>query len=142
MEGNFMSSRLQAVQVSWVPVLAAMLLLAPSIASISAEDRIRLSADILTTARGGDPTVVLLVSSCDALQTNFPCALIGVGGNCTTCGFTSYTDLITGSSGGFTTGSGSQSCGANWAGTCNASNVCVTSTPVGWCQNPANIVTQ
>jgi hypothetical protein len=141
MENNLMIGRSLPVQTSWLSVLGAMLLLAPPIVSSFAESRVRLDADVLARSRGGDPLQVLSSSSCDALNTNFPCVNLAPGANCATCGIVNFTALTGGSNGGYFS-SGQASCGANWSGTCSTTNVCVKSTPIGWCAPPPGVITQ
>ena len=137
-----MRSRFVCTRSTRITVFGAMLALGAMIGVIHAQDRPRLGADELDQSRGTNPNNVLTQTSCNVLNGNAPCAVIGV--SCVLCVTDRYTDVTAGTHGGYTTGTGTSSCGNNLAGTCVGFGFsgCATTTPVGVCASPPNVVIQ
>ena len=131
-----MVHRILSVQVAWLYAVGSALVLAAAFILSGGDGRARLGADVLIRARGGILTNVLTQSSCTNANGFLPCWAIGSGGFCVYCSVNTYTDVTSGSNGGYWSGGPSVSCGSTIAGVCNAALTCVPGNPTGIC-NPS-----
>ncbi len=115
-------------------LLAVALFTASSFASVTAEHRVGLDADVLARSRGGNQGNALTQTPCNGFNGNAPCLV--VNNACVTCTVTTYTD-VTGAGASYFK-RGAQSCGNNWSGPCDANFNCDTTggNKVGVCNLP------
>jgi len=114
-----MVSRAFSVEAALLPALGASLLLASTLVAIAGEGRKGLGKDVLASSRGGSPNLVASSSPCD-LPNNLPCPTMD--GTCTTCDFTHFIQMVSGSNGWLNQNQWSPgACGANLSGTCSGS---------------------
>jgi hypothetical protein len=143
-----MFSRTVSVRAAGLPALGAALLLASTVIALSAENRVRLGADVLAQSRGNNQGSTLIHPSCSDYNGNIPCYALGAGKACALCNVNTYTDFGGAEFGGYKHGTATQNCGTNISGICVLNNanqlVCDTSNgnPIQTCNTPPNVTTQ
>jgi hypothetical protein len=132
-----MFKRCLPVRAAGLAALGAVILLAASVVGASAGDRVRLETDVLTRSRGGNSYLSPYDASCNLLMDNSPCS--HAGDPCVSCDVSTYDGLGLGVPGGSKQDAGVQSCGNDWAGTCDSSQNCSQDRQVGLCTSPSNV---
>jgi hypothetical protein len=127
----------------WSAAVGLAMLVGSTLASITADRRAPLTEDALARSHGSNQGNGLTQSSCDTYNQNLPCQ--NEGDDCVVCLVAAYNSITGGGAQYYyAPQGGTQSCGSNWTGTCDADNFCDTSegNKVGTCQTPPAVMMQ